>query len=366
MKLQVVTLDQIAAAAGVHKMTVSRALRNHPAVAPTTREKIQRIAQQLGYRPNPLLTVFQAHVRSRKAPAYVATLGWLVASVPRDYWERPWTKGLLEGARARASALGYKIDLIYLGDLKRLSVEEQLDRYRSVMHSRGIHGLIIPLAENPRFATRVWENTAVVAIGQHHIEMSSQTRQGYGIDSLYHTVSVDFFANMRCACEGLRKLGYRRIGLLLNPWLDNITDHQYRASFAFQQSLWHAREQIPILIDANTSELPSDEFRAWFRKYRPEAIIASTHRIADWLRILSMRVPEDIAIAHMWIAPDVEGWSGINPRIQEIGATAVDVLIHQLQHNELHPPAVPRQTEIAGIWVEGKTTRATHAPQSTS
>lgn len=357
MKLQPVTLDQIAMAAGVHKMTVSRALRNHPAVAPSTREKIQRIAQELGYRPNPLLTVFQAHVRSRHAPTYIATLGWLVAAVPRDYWERPWTQGLLEGARTRASALGYKLDIIYLGDLKRLSVEDQIRRYREVLHSRGIHGLIIPHAESPRFASRIWENTAVVAIGQHHIDIGASDRPVESSDALYHSVAVDYFANMRTCCQALRALGYSRIGLHLSPWIDNISDHQYRASFAFQQSTWPARDRVPILIDPNLDEMPSLEFRQWIKKARPDVIISTTNRIADWFRHLNLRMPEDIGVVHLWLASDVPDWSGINPRIAEIGATAVDVLVHQLQHNELHPPAVPRQTVIAGVWVPGRTAR---------
>ncbi|RYG67712.1 LacI family transcriptional regulator [bacterium] len=47
-----VTMKDIADAAGVHVMTVSNALGNTRNVAPETREKIQRLAQELNYTPN--------------------------------------------------------------------------------------------------------------------------------------------------------------------------------------------------------------------------------------------------------------------------------------------------------------------------
>lgn len=357
MKLQPVTLDAIAAAAGVHKMTVSRALRNHPAVAPATREKIQRIARELGYRPNPLLTVFQAHVRSRHAPEYVATLAWLIASVEPSYWERPWTEGLLKGAQARAADLGFKLDQIYLGNLKHLPIEERIRRYTKVLHTRGIHGLIIPHAESPRFASREWENMAVVAIGQHHIDVGDGKEPVESLESRYHTVAVDYYGNLRIAFEALKAREYKRIGLLLSPWLDNITDHQYRAAYLYLQSFLPARDRLPILIDGNMKDDPSPTFCAWIKKERPDALLCATNKALPWLEAVGMAVPDRIGVAHLWLAADVADWSGVDPRMPQIGSTAVDILVHQLQHNELHPPEVARQTVITGGWRQGLTTR---------
>jgi DNA-binding LacI/PurR family transcriptional regulator len=46
------TIRDIAARAGVSKSLVSRALRGDPEVAPARRSEVQRIARELGYRPN--------------------------------------------------------------------------------------------------------------------------------------------------------------------------------------------------------------------------------------------------------------------------------------------------------------------------
>lgn len=47
-----VTISQVAAAAGVSYQTVSRVINAHPSVAPKTRQLVQRIVDELGYRPN--------------------------------------------------------------------------------------------------------------------------------------------------------------------------------------------------------------------------------------------------------------------------------------------------------------------------
>ena len=52
MTREPVTLRDVARLAGVHPMTVSNALKGTGRVAPATRDKVQRIAAELGYRPN--------------------------------------------------------------------------------------------------------------------------------------------------------------------------------------------------------------------------------------------------------------------------------------------------------------------------
>ena len=47
-----VTLQQIAEKAGVSRGTVDRALNNRGRIRPEVAEKIRKIAQEMGYRPN--------------------------------------------------------------------------------------------------------------------------------------------------------------------------------------------------------------------------------------------------------------------------------------------------------------------------
>src|SRR5262245_42119511 len=47
-----VTLADIARELGVSKMTVSRAINNHPLIHPETRERVLEVARRLNYQPN--------------------------------------------------------------------------------------------------------------------------------------------------------------------------------------------------------------------------------------------------------------------------------------------------------------------------
>ena len=58
-----VTLQDIAKKAGVSKTTISRALNDKPDVRPETKDKILRIAKDLGYTPN----LLAKSLRSRKS-----------------------------------------------------------------------------------------------------------------------------------------------------------------------------------------------------------------------------------------------------------------------------------------------------------
>src|SRR3989442_6566475 len=46
------TLADIARELGVSKMTVSRAINNHPEISPETRSRVLEAAQRMNYRPN--------------------------------------------------------------------------------------------------------------------------------------------------------------------------------------------------------------------------------------------------------------------------------------------------------------------------
>ncbi|MDA1068643.1 MAG: LacI family DNA-binding transcriptional regulator [Verrucomicrobia bacterium] len=71
------TIEFIAKKAGVAKSTVSLALRNSPKLLEQTRSRIQKIAQELGYKPNPLVSAQMAHIRSHKSQKSVTTIGFL-------------------------------------------------------------------------------------------------------------------------------------------------------------------------------------------------------------------------------------------------------------------------------------------------
>src|SRR5688572_11182124 len=105
------TMQQVAAAAGVSKATVSLALHDDPRITAEVRAKVQEAARRLGYRPNPLLAVHMAHLRTSRPARWQATLGFLV-QLPKEAWAEQALRppGLsYAGALERARALGYTL-----------------------------------------------------------------------------------------------------------------------------------------------------------------------------------------------------------------------------------------------------------------
>src|SRR5690349_594102 len=105
------TLQTIANAAGVSRMTVSRALRNDPVLPRQTRERIQKLARELGYRPNPLVATLMSQVRAARVPRQTLTIAHVTTTYPPGEWRRYFfTRECIEGATARAAEQGFTLE----------------------------------------------------------------------------------------------------------------------------------------------------------------------------------------------------------------------------------------------------------------
>lgn len=70
-------MQDVAEAAGVHRTTVSLALRDSPRLPAARREEIKHVAEHLGYRPNPMVSALMASRVSRREPKHQATLAFI-------------------------------------------------------------------------------------------------------------------------------------------------------------------------------------------------------------------------------------------------------------------------------------------------
>jgi LacI family transcriptional regulator, gluconate utilization system Gnt-I transcriptional repressor len=108
-----VTMADIAARAGVTKMTVSRALRNPDAVHPETRERIAKVVAQLGYVPDRVAASMSSRV-TQMIGAVVPTLRFSIFA------------DTLQGLSDVVAAEGY--DLLLANSAYRIEAEEHLVR----------------------------------------------------------------------------------------------------------------------------------------------------------------------------------------------------------------------------------------------
>lgn len=345
-----VTLRDIAEKTGVSTATVSLALRNSPRISAETRARIAAAAKELGWRPNPLVGAYQTLVRLRKSTGVQAALAWINDHPEQDYWRQPWTRPLFEGARQRAAALGFALDEIWLGGaLDPANPRENERKFSKILRARGINGLLLPWLCRPQHAFLVWRDFCVVCVGKHlaHLEHSAVL---VPVRAQFHLVNEDDFANTRLAICRLREAGCRRVGLAISAWEDRHTDYLCSAAFLRAQAEWPPAERVPPLYSDRR-----DDVVKWLLKHRPDAVICSHGGMKSHVEAAGFRVPQDVRVAHLNLAADVEGWSGVDRRLGQIGSAAIDILTAHLFRNETGPPPFPKQMLIPGVWVEGGT-----------
>jgi LacI family transcriptional regulator len=369
VKLQRVSLDHIAKLAGVHKATVSRALRNHPTIPKTTRDRIQEIARNEGYRPNPLVAMYQAQARSSRPTTMQAAMGWLNDYPNAESWnEFPWLRGYLAGARQRCADMGYRLEEVSLSTANGASFEEETERASKVLRSKGIYGIIMPLMLNYQYLLADWENCVVSLIGSGHLRPPGGLA---GLQSQFYPqrfpiADRDLYFNLRLAYQNVLQLGYSRIGLVYSRYIDAEANGKAQAAYLIEQSHLPEIERIPVLFLERFKEGRPPTFDRWMEEYRPDAILCLNPVVRDWVEELGLSVPGDIGLANLNLVSDVSNWAGVDEQHHEIGAAAVDILVGALSRNELGLPPQPRRILIPGEWVAGATLRAPETPEAVS
>lgn len=338
----------IAAEARVHKATVSLALRNDPKLPETTRNRIQAIAQELGYAPNPLVSMLMSRVRRRDV-RYRGTLAYL-HTVPRGdpRLEETVHRNYLAGAKARAAELGYHLDEFFL-DGDGMTGE----RVRRLLGARGVAGLVIehtpsafcPSRNLPFDCARL----AAVAIGTP-----------LGTPRL-HYVANDQYMRAIIAARELLALGYRRLGLVLSDIrFDSAMAHRCSAGFWAVQSYVSEIPRIPILRLGGKADAAA--LSAWRRRHRPDVILGTHEKVCRLLRAGGARVPDTVGWAHLDWLPPFAPMAGVHGNSARTGSAAVDVIVSQVHRGESGPPANAMNHFVSGSWIPGDTVRRVGPP----
>lgn len=329
------TIRSVAAAAGVSKSTVALALNHDPRLAEETRIQVLRVAEKMGYRPNPLVRKLMTQLRAGRAVRYKSTLAVLNGSTQPSLAEDPHShRGrLAAGIHARARELGFETVEFRLRD-----PELNGARLRRILRARGIEGAVVVSPREhgslPAAFAEVWADFAVVVAGRRVATPAVSC------------AANDQYATMLMTVREMRARGYRRIGLALGN--DERLEHRFTAGFWAAQIDLSTRRWLPVLdIEKRAEELP-----AWFKKNRPDAIVTYDHRLPRLLRRAGVEPFREVALAHLDWNPALRGWHGADQRTEELGAVAVDMLAGQIQRHEMGPPRVQRFTLIESRWME--------------
>lgn len=185
-----VTVHDVARAAGVSISTVSRALAAPERVAEGTRARVVVAARELGYRPN--------SAASRLRAGRTDAVGFVVPDL-----ENPYFASLTKGAQARARVTGYAVLVADTGEDPELEVD--------LVRGMGpqVDGLVLC---SPRAAEHDLEAAGDLPLVLVNRELGTSA-----------SVVADDASGVRQAVEHLRALGHRHIAYVGGPdraWSD--------------------------------------------------------------------------------------------------------------------------------------------------
>jgi DNA-binding LacI/PurR family transcriptional regulator len=316
----VVTMRDIAAAAGVSQSTVSRVLSGSPSsisISTETRERILEAAERLGYRPNPLARGLRG----------AATM--LLGVIVRDIMD-PFFAAAVEAVTTHARRRGYNV---VLGQAHGRADEAIV--LRSVLETRHCDAILVlgDMGDQPRLIEDLQASPMpIVALWQ-----------GSALPGIA-TVNVDNQAGVVQAMEHFVSFGHERIALIAGRPLGDIQARR-SAFLAFMAARGLAVPEhhlVPVRNDAGSG---AAAMRGLLRLDEPPtAVLATTDVLAigalhaadeaGWI------VPEDVSVAGFDDIPmaafAVPALTTVRMPVTEMAAQAVDLAV---DHAEGGPAA---------------------------
>ncbi|GAB3632419.1 LacI family DNA-binding transcriptional regulator [Microbacterium shaanxiense] len=321
------TLSDVAAASGVSKATVSKALNGRDDVSAETRERVLAAVSELGYRPT-------------TSPA---TEGRRAIAVAFDIPASPYILNVLQGVLA--SATDNRLDL-----LTRLAPDRTVRTQRAVAHAwiaeqraAGVIGVVGLTLSRPDALLDAAAEAKLPFVMVDPVDTAHRRLV---------SIASSNWAGARAAADYLISLGHRRIAWIGGP----------ESSVAARDRLYGYRAALDAAdLEADPSMAVSDQFdvAAGARHARdmltaahpPTAIMAADDEIAVGVlataRELGVRVPEDLSVIGFddtpqapWTTPPL---TTVRQHLEDMGRMAVQT-VESLAAGQ---PPVSRHVELA-------------------
>lgn len=335
-----VTVYDIAAKAGVSHTTVALALRNHHRISEKRRKQIQRIAEKMGYEPDPFLATLASYRAQVHPPKIQSAIAWI------NHWEQPEKlrgahrefDAYWRGADSAAKRFGYRLEEI------RWEPEYSARRFEQILLARGIRGVLVPPhLTPPDWGDFDWSKFSVIRFG-----MSVPTPDS-------HLVTADQLRAVLMAVKRISDLGYQRIGLVIPEDSDRKLGGNFIGGFASAERFYKLKPLPPLLtlerLYTQQPERAHRLLRQWMLRYKPDAVLTAVAMLPQMLRNLGYRIPQEVAVAGTSI--DVPLDSGLDQHSEAIGRMAVEMLVSQINLNERGEPADPCRILIESRWRQG-------------
>ncbi len=325
-----VTMQDIAERANVSQATVSLALNGRKRVSETTRRRILRIAEELGYTPDPrLATLVERRWRKRSAPDGGNRLAVLVPARSKN---EPSRNPMLPAIEERARQLGYGIDVVPVGD--------PLD-YEKIVTARGIQGVLM-IQAGEHSPLRDWHPRSLAVVQCGVVERSTG----------FHAVLPDLLNAGQDLCNRLRESRYRRIGF------GTFADRGSNIDMLRQAAIGLMRAQLgdrclpdPIFT---AEKMTKEEFPVWVREHQPDLVVGMNDFFPGKLEMEGWKIPEQIGCASLMVSDGNEWITGYRANSPQVGRRAVEMVAEGLARLEFGTPSSPEMILVGSQWNPGR------------
>lgn len=335
-----VTQSDLAQELGVSAMTVSLALRGHRSIPEATRKRVLALAEQRGFRIDPIMSELGRMRWKRSQPVFHGTIAFLIPDAKNAIQGYMHEGTLAQALESQLKTLSYGLNVFGLDEYPD---PEALAR---VLHRRGIVGLM-----HTRLPGETWMD-----LFPWHQFVSVALNYGHS-PAPQHAVLLERFPNWLELWSKLAERGYRRPGLIAFDEPD-AEDYLVNEAGRLQASrLVYGTEPLdPFLLPvrgAFNSPHIARKLKNWYRQGQPDCLIGFNEFVLEWAL---ERMPQEWSGGCCcWCLSGTPGrWSGFIEKVTETVREAVHLLHNQLRDGLIQGTRPALKLIIPRPWHEGE------------
>lgn len=311
-----VTLKQIADEIGVSMMTVSRALNNSKNVEEKTREKILKIAHEMGYFPN--------HIAKSLVQRRTQTIGVVVPEIAHSFFPEA-----IRGIDEVAYNAGYQLMLTHSAE----DFQREKGAIETLVAKR-VDGLLVSISQSTD-QYEIFER-----VTNHGIPVVFFDRCIFGIGS--SCVGIDDEASAKEITEHLIKQNYKKIAHLSGPLTVSIGKGRlngYRAALKAHSIPYNPDLVIESGFQEQGGYTAMQKLLSYDEDIRPDAIVAVNDPAAfgamKAILEAGFSIPDDFAI--IGFSDDIRAkfmpvpLTTVEQPAYEVGRKAAEKLINHIE-----------------------------------
>ena len=310
-----VTLQDIANKLNLSKVSISKALRDHPDISAVTKQLVQNTAQSMGYMPN----IIARNLSSKKSD----TIGLVVPKIAHHFF---------------ASAIEAIYQTAYKNNYEIIMTVSQEDAEHEARHiqtllSMHVDGLIVSVTEQTTDKS-VFE---IVRRRGTPLVFFDRVIENIG----FSTVTNDDEKGTYQAIKKIIDTGYSKLAHLAGYCHTNIG---YNRRKGFESAVKDCKLKVPTewIIEGGFGE--EDGYNGFMNLYKrktlPEVIFAVTYPVALGIQLaaqeVGVKIPDQLeiisfggSIYNRFSSPAI---TYISQPIHELGAKAIELIIEEIKN----------------------------------